>query len=182
MSKKRPLDDITGENNNDSKKSNIPVKIVVVYNPKYPGNTGTILRLSYQMGYKMIIVSDSIGGKFLKDMNRAAMQNKLKTTPPTIVSSLTEDVLDNTLPWYALDIPSDYHGNTPLCDIYKYSPAESHVVIVGAEDTGVPHDILDKCDVVLKIPPACHITSHCSMNVSCALSMAIGAINAKLCQ
>ena len=170
--------DFTKDNN--PKKIKHPVKIIVIYEPKYAGNVGSILRTAYQMGYKVVIVGTDISNKWKKTMIRSSMQNMLHTTMPMIIPYLTNDAIGVNAPWYALEIPRNYEGDTPLYNIYKYNPQENHVIVIGSEDTGIPNYVLDMCDVILNIPCDPNINVHCSINVSHALAIAIGVINCKL--
>ena len=163
----------------DLKKARFITKVLILYNPKYAGNAGSIVRTCNQMGYKVIIVG-TYSNKWLKDMNRAAMVHKLPIPEPTIIPELTKKVIEIDLPWYALEIPQNYTGDTPLCNIYKFHPKENHILLVGSENTGLPDDVLNMSDVILSIPPNPSISVHCSINVSHAVAMAFGVFNCKL--
>ena len=175
---KRHLDDIT-ESMESNKKPKFD-KAVVVYKPKYGGNVGSIARTCNQMGYRMIIFGESFSNKFKKEQRRIAQQNNLLVPDPKYITNISKLDIGEYGCWYALEIPENYKGETEVINIYECVPEKSHVIIIGSEDTGIPHEILDECDTILRIPSNSNVEFPSSINVSNAVAMAIGVINCKL--
>lgn len=89
---------------NEAKKASLINKVMILYNPKYPGNAGSIIRTCNQNGYKVIIVG-TYSNKWLKEMNRSAKCHKLPIPEPTVIPELTKEVIKIDVPWYALEVP-----------------------------------------------------------------------------
>ncbi len=111
-----------------------------VYHPKHEVNLGTLLRSAYQMGADFVF---TIGRRYDK---QAADTTKAW----------------RHVPLYHYEDYDDFKAHLPLAcpvvavemggrSLSRFSHFERCVYLLGAEDHGIPQDVLDKCHYVVSL-------------------------------
>lgn len=131
-----------------------------VYRPKTETNVGTLWRTAHL--YRAAFVF-TIGERYRRQSSDTP---KTPLHTPLFHYRDVEDLLDH-LPWSAPLVGVELDPRAvPLTD---YTHRERSVYLLGAEDHGLPMDVLDACHDVIQIPSL----MPQSMNVAVAGSLAI---------
>jgi TrmH family RNA methyltransferase len=128
---------------------------VALYGIADPGNVGTILRSALAFGASSVALGPECADPYGPKAVRASM-GALFAVPLARVASVGE------LPGITLAL--DAHGGGPL----RGPLAGAVTLLVGAERTGLPADVLAACDRVVRIP----IRSE-SLNAAMAATVAL---------
>ena len=137
--------------------------IIIAYKLQTPENIGALIRLAGNVGASKVVFLNP--EKQFKDF-------KIKRIAGRAIDIISWEIANSENPFDF--IPSDYktvalETFSNSTDIYKTSLPKNMALIVGAENDGIPIDILKKCDHVVFIPLTGPVQS---MNVTQAASVA----------
>lgn len=133
---------------------------VGVYHPKTEANVGTLWRTAHLYGAAFVF---TVGKRYHRQSSDTP---KTPLHTPLFHYQDVEDLLDH-LPWSAPLIGVELDARAiPLTE---YRHRERSVYLLGAEDHGLPIDVLDACHDVIQIP----CLEAQSMNVAVAGSLVI---------
>jgi tRNA G18 (ribose-2'-O)-methylase SpoU len=133
---------------------------VGVYHPKTEANVGSLWRTAHLFGAALIF---TVGARYRR---QASDTPKTPLTTPLFHFRDIEDVLDH-LPWSAPLVGVELDPRAvPLTE---YTHRHRALYLLGAEDHGLPDDVLDACHDVVQIPSL----RPQSMNVAVAGSLVI---------
>eukprot|EP00916_Digyalum_oweni_P010960 GHVL01018233.1.p1 GENE.GHVL01018233.1~~GHVL01018233.1.p1 ORF type:complete len:211 (-),score=59.85 GHVL01018233.1:807-1439(-) len=144
-----------------------PDFLVALFSPQYAVNVGCVLRNCGILGGASVILTGSnYSERFCKDSLRIAMMSKNQLF---VNLSIFEDTLEliNILKKkkYRICALENIETSDNICNIKNLNKV---LLIVGKEDTGIPQEILEKCDFLIKIPT---LPNQPSLNLSHAATV-----------
>lgn len=139
-----------------------PSLILVADSTEKPGNLGAILRSADAAGAKAVLLSNPITDIFNPSVIRASQGavfslKIVEETPENIFAWLKQ----NNIRSYAAAL-----GATKL--VWDADLTKSSAIVMGSEKDGLPQNILDMCDEIVKLPM---LGQADSLNVNIAASL-----------
>lgn len=111
-----------------------------VYQPKYAENIGTLMRSAYQLGASGVF---TIGKRYSRQAGD--IFNIAKHVPMRHFESVDECI--NAMPNGAKLIGVEKGGD----ELSGFAHPPQAVYLLGAEDTGLPADVIERCDALITL-------------------------------
>lgn len=150
-----------------------------------PDNVGSIARTAAALGVRALLMSPECADPFYRKAVRTSMGAVLTTTIldvspwPDVLSALKASghtLIATTPDPAAMDI-AELSSGLPPSEAPGFSPAQSVVLMVGSEGTGLTSETLAAADIQVRIPMSAAVDS---LNVAAATAIAVYALSRRI--
>ncbi|NYJ74412.1 TrmH family RNA methyltransferase [Allobranchiibius huperziae] len=141
--------------------------VVVLAQVRDPGNAGTVLRGADAAGARAVIVTDSSVDLYNPKVVRSTAGSLWHL--PVVVGAPLESVIDGCRRRGIAVLAADGAGEVLLPDADLHGP---HAWVMGNEAWGLPHELRDRCDEVVRVPIHGHAES---LNLAMAATICLYA-------
>lgn len=141
--------------------------VVVLAQVRDPGNAGTVLRGADAAGARAVIVTDSSVDVYNPKVVRSTAGSLWHL--PVVVGAPLESVIAGCRRRGIAVLAADGAGEVLLPDADLHGP---HAWVMGNEAWGLPHEVRDRCDEVVRVPIHGHAES---LNLAMAATVCLYA-------
>ncbi|MBO1754460.1 RNA methyltransferase [Allobranchiibius sp. CTAmp26] len=141
--------------------------VVVLAQVRDPGNAGTVLRGADAAGARAVIVTDSSVDVYNPKVVRSTAGSLWHL--PVVVGAPLESVIEGCRRRGIAVLAADGAGEVLLPEAELHGP---HAWVMGNEAWGLPHEVRDRCDAVVRVPIHGHAES---LNLAMAATLCLYA-------